>query len=152
MTLTFEQTLAIPLRFFARPALAYFLQRALDSRYETIEPLFENVVGRPALERIDRGPLAEEAGDDDERRIGSALAGQLQRGKAVEGRQKIVREDDVERTLIERGGERLSRFDGDDVDGQACMGEHGAGELDVGAIVFEKQDLELRDCGVAHGC
>src|SRR3954447_5834977 len=132
MALPFEQTLAIALRFFARPALAYFLQRALDSRYETIEPLFENVVGRTALERIDRALLAEEAGDDDERRVGSALAGQLQRGKAVEGRQKIVREDDVEGCLLECGGERFSRFDGDDIDRQAPMREHGAGGLGRG--------------------
>src|SRR5437763_11082498 len=89
MAFTFEQTLAIALRFFARPALAYFLQRAFDSRHEAIEALLENVVGRAALECVDRALLAEEAGDDDERRVGGALAGQLQRWRVACCRKRI---------------------------------------------------------------
>ena len=57
---------------------------------------FEDIVGGAHLHRLDRDLLIHGPGKKDKRQIGPEFPGDFQRREAVERRQGIVGEDDVE--------------------------------------------------------
>ncbi len=114
-------------------------QGLLDRRPQAGQPVLEQVVVGALPHGRDRDVFAHRAGDEDERQVESALAHEPQRFQAVEARQGVVREDDVERR-VQAVPELLLGFD-------ALADRLVAGEaqfthqqFDVVGLVFQKQD------------
>ena len=68
-------------------------QRALHRAHDPREAILHHVVRRADLERVDRQLLAQRAGNEDERHLGTLFQRDVQGRDAVEGRQGKVGED-----------------------------------------------------------
>src|SRR6202023_2062194 len=62
------------------------------------------------FDRLDRHFFAEHAGNEDERQIGAGIERKLQCGKAVEGRELVIREDQVNSSVLKTGDELGARL------------------------------------------
>src|SRR5690606_15258107 len=65
-------------------ALACFEQRTIYDGRQALQPIFQDVIGRAALERFDRAFFAERARYEDERHARARLLRNLERGEPVE--------------------------------------------------------------------
>ena len=64
--------------------------------------MLENIIGGPVLERLDSRILTDGPRDEQERNLGPFLAGQCQRRAAVKTGHRVIREDDVNVSLLQR--------------------------------------------------
>src|SRR5690606_25319395 len=90
----------------ARARFAGAARCATNRRGEAREAALDHVVGRPAAQRLDRGFLADRAGNEDERGIGGVLAQDVERPMAAETGQGDVGKHDVGRERLQHGAER----------------------------------------------
>src|SRR5262249_41245491 len=123
-------------------ALVRLAQRAAHRADDARQALFQHVVGGADLHRLDRHLLAELSRHEDERQLGALLDGELQRRQAVEGRQRKVGQDEVERIALERREELLARLHSRDIAVDAARLEHALDELGVLRVVLEVQDAQ----------
>ena len=134
--LAFAQRL---LGLLALGAVLRFTQCAAYRAHDPREALFQHVVRGSELEGLDRQLLAEHSGNEDERHIRRSLRCDLQRRHAVEGRERIVREDQVQTASLERRDEVLAGLHARNVAGDPAYLEHVANELGVPGVVLEVQ-------------
>jgi hypothetical protein len=126
-------------------------QRALHGGHEPLGIGLQYVVGRAALQGLDRALLADRAGEKDEGNVGRHLAGDGERGHAVELRQAEIRQDDVREHRGERGAHLPlvhHTLMGADVAG---LLETPDGELGVGLGILDEQHAQFARCrGSGH--
>ncbi len=79
----------------ARPPFPRLRDRPPDHRPEARQVGFQHIVGGAASQRLNSGFLADGTGHEDERGVGSALTGKLQRAHPTETGQREIRHDDV---------------------------------------------------------
>jgi hypothetical protein len=91
-------------------ALAGLAQSALHRRQQPLQAPLEHVVGRAALEGLDRQLFPQVARDEDKGQLRAQLARQVQSRHAVEAGQRIVGQDQVEAALTQRGDEVVARL------------------------------------------
>jgi hypothetical protein len=89
----------------ARLPLRDFAQRAPQHRCEPGQARLAHVVGRTALEQLHRVVLADHAGHEDERGLGSEAVAVLQQVRAREAGELVVGEHHVPATGRQRGHE-----------------------------------------------
>ena len=104
----------------------------------------DHIIGRPGLEGFDRHFLAESARHEDEGQIGAGLECELQRGDAVERRKAVIREDQVEPTILQSAYELGAGLHANDVAKDAVRLENILSKLRVGGAVLEQQDMQRR--------
>ena len=95
------------LRFhrFARLAQAHFFECAVDRHRQARQAVLDHVVGRTALQHVDRVVFADDARDEDEREVRVLPAHQVERLAARIARQLVVGEDHVVAVAVKRGHE-----------------------------------------------
>src|SRR6185437_16107510 len=101
--------------------------------------IFQYVIGRALLERLDGGFLSNRARDENERRGRTLLLRQLQREQAVEARQREVRNDQIGPEALQSEDERLLGLDALDQRFDASPDQMVHGELRVELGVFHKK-------------
>src|SRR6185369_1426062 len=89
------------LRFLALGSFANLSQSTPDGRQKPGEAVLEDVVGGAALHGVNGNLFPHGPGDEDERQVGEALPDHGQRCHAVESRQGIVSQDQVNPSRIE---------------------------------------------------
>src|ERR1700737_5130672 len=123
-------------------SLTGFAQRALHQGPQPRQPRLQNVVGRPDFERFDRYFFAERAGNKDERQIGAFTLRKLQCGKTVERRKLVIRENQVDSTVLESGQELGAGLDaGCFADEMICFKE-SLNKRRVSGVTLELADLQ----------
>src|SRR5690606_33825700 len=110
--LLFERSFSLS----ALTPLARLGQRAIDHCRQSLQAIFEHVVGRAALQRLDRALFAERARDEQERRVGTALERDPERLQPVESGERIVSENQM-RLARERASEIALRHGEPPLDG-----------------------------------
>ena len=123
-------------------AFGSFPARAPHGLGQPGNPVLEHVIGRALFQTIDRQLLAERTRQEDERRLRAHAPRDRLRGEAVEGRQRVIRENDVECVAEQRRLECLARIDAADLALQPVRHERRFRELSIPWIVLEVQDLE----------
>ncbi len=126
----------------AFPVLAGLGDGAAYGRGEAGEGALQDEVGGPVAERLDRGLLAERAGDEDEGDPGAELAFDRQRGVAVDAGEVEVGEDEIRRGGREGAPIGLGLVDMFDVRIEPVGGEHGADEFEGAEVVLEVDDAQ----------
>src|SRR5690606_12579821 len=108
---------------------------------QPLQPVFEDVVGRAALERFDGALLAERARHEDERYAWAQLLCDSQCCQTVESREGVVGEHEVDVSVGERV--TISPFSADvpPVDLESVLLQLELDELGVARIVLEQDDL-----------
>src|SRR5262249_15307560 len=88
--------------------------------------------------------LAEAAGDEDERQIGARARCELQRGKSVERRKLVVRENKVDLGCFQRGDELGTRLDAPCCKDESVRFKEPLNQIGITGIVLQQQQLERR--------
>ncbi len=86
-------------------------QRALDGRHQAREVLLQHIVDRAGAQCLDRALLADGARQEQERHVGGPLAGDAQRGHAVELRQREIGEHQLGPELVQLADQRRLGLD-----------------------------------------
>ena len=104
------------------------------------QALLQDIVRRALLDGLNRHFFAEDRGDENEGHVGTCVPGQIHRGDAVERRERVVGQNEVEAALPQRGQKVLSVIHVDRLELEPVLGEHLLDQLSVGLAVFEMQD------------
>jgi hypothetical protein len=120
------------------------LERAPDDEREAREVVLGDVVGRAELEHLDRGLLADGAGDGDDRGAGAGGEQLAQRRPTVPSRQRVVEEGDVPLVYVEGRGELVLARDTRRLD--AVPGTREAELLELGVLlaVVDAEEAQRR--------
>jgi hypothetical protein len=108
--------------------------------------MFEHVIGRASAHRLNRRFLAHRAGYEDEGRLGSALARELQRTVAGEFRHAEIGNDDVWREFRERAAILGLGFHAQPFARKAVRAELVDNELGVELAVLDDEDADFCVC------
>ena len=122
--------------------LRAFAQSTPHDGRQPLQALLQHVIGRAALEHLDRVLFAEQPRHEDERRIGRALDRDRQRFDAGEGRHDEVGEDHVERLgfqLRHEFGFVVDNLRIDRIVGAFKLGER---QLRIERVVFDKKQVQ----------
>ena len=120
-------------------AVGGFAQLALNRGPEPPQVLLEHVVVCTGAHRVDRGVLADGAGDDDERNVFGLLAEQAQRLGGAEALHRVIAEDDVEGARGERVEEVGAGFDGPGFGLEAMPAQLTSNQLHVVGGVLDEE-------------
>ena len=128
------------------PALRLrLLERAPHRGGEPFEPLFQQVVGRAPVQALHGLLLVQRAGNHDHRHCGLLLPRPHERRPAVEPRQVVVAQDQIERDAAgQRGLELFARVRPLHVDDQPVGLELVADQLRVARAVLQVQNADGR--------
>ena len=86
-------------------SLLRFAQCPPYRRHDSPRSPFQEIIGRPDLERLGRHLFARRSRDEYEGHLWTFFLGDLQGREAVEGGTRVLGEDDVEAALLEKGDE-----------------------------------------------
>src|ERR1041384_3665583 len=131
----------LALRAFAFGAFLGFAQGSMHGGNQSLEPIFDDVVGRAILERLNRHLLAHCAGDEDEGDIRRFLAGNGQGRQTVERRQRVVREDQIRRMFRQLANEVGSPLYASGHEAQAAFAQRQFVQLGIRVVVLQHQDV-----------
>jgi hypothetical protein len=96
----------LPFRVLARAALVHLAQRAPEHRRQPRQARLADVVGGAVLQQFHRVVLADDAGDEHERRRGRHAVAVREQVRAGEARELVVGEDHVPAGAAQRVEER----------------------------------------------
>ena len=126
------------------------VDRAPDRLAEAGETILEQIVGGAALEHVDRGLLADAAGDDDERQIGIPLrsnssargalnAGMLKSARITSGAEPSARRNDASSSTRSQVGSKPAFFSSCTISSASAL------------RVLDQQDSQRLCGGISHG-
>src|ERR1700722_17188177 len=142
-----EIHLAAPKRLFgvlAVGALLGFAQRALHGGHEPRQPRLHDVIRGPDFDRLDRHFFAKRAGNEDEGQIGAGGERERQRGKAVEGRKLVIRENEVDSVVPQTGDELVARLNAGHFTDEMMRFEELLNELRVVDVILQQKNPQRR--------
>src|ERR1700730_6986675 len=134
-------------RLLGLPAFAAFsgfAQRAPHGGHETRQSRLHDIVCGADFDRLDGHFVAERAGNEDERQIGAGIERKLQCGKAVEGRELVIREDQVNSSVLKTGDELGARLNAGYFKDEMIGFKELLNELRVTGVILQQQNPERR--------
>jgi len=96
------------------------------------------------FDRLDRHFFAEHAGNEDERQIGAGIERKLQCGKAVEGRELVIRENEVDSGVLKTGDELGARLNAGYFADEIIGFKELLNELRVTGVILQQQNPKRR--------
>ena len=123
---------------------------AFDRRRQAREVRLHHVVVGACPHRLDRGLLADLAGDDDEREVELPLLDRLQRAEAAVAGKHVVGEDDVPDAQVEGALERVACLHPFVVELVPAELQVPLEETCVVLVVLEKERAKRRESGRGH--
>src|SRR6266478_6187172 len=112
----------------------------MDSRRQRAQAMFENKIGRAALESLNRHFLAQRACDEDEGHVRRLFLSQRQSREAVESRKTVVGENDRRVKTIEFVAELIFGIDSLESKIEAPVFEHMFDEDSVMHDILDHQN------------
>src|ERR1700730_3867631 len=125
-------------------AFSGFAQRALHGGHEPRQSRLHNIIRGPDFDRLDRHFFAERPGNEDEGQIGAGIERKLQCGKAVEGRELVIRENEVDSVVLETGDELVACLNADYFTDEMIGLKELLNELRVMAVILQQQNPKRR--------
>jgi hypothetical protein len=128
-------------------AQSFFAHRAIQGNWQPLQAVFQDVVVDALLDAIDRGFFAERARDEQKRNV---APGRTQVREGVEtgsARQAIVGEHHIERLILERAVEIITRFHQGRLDAIARIAQLEQDQFDIVGRMFDEEHAQRRGRG-----
>ncbi len=128
----------------APPALGHFAQRATNRRREPRRVGFEHVIDGTAAQRLDGALFADGPGQKDERHVRRGLERDVERGQAVERRDREIRQNQVRTEIRQRLAECRLRIDSMVDTSNAAAFELSDRKLGIRRYVLDNQHSQVQ--------
>ena len=132
----------LPLQPFVFGARFDFLHGAAHRRSEPGEAFLQDIIRRPALERINGPFLAQRPGHHDDRQVRPPGARDFQRGQPVKRGEREIRKDQVHAAAFERRHKTIAALHAGGRASDAIGFQGGLNERGIVGIVLQVQDVE----------
>jgi hypothetical protein len=124
----------------SRRSLVGFDQSSRNSRRESVQAVFQNIVGSAASQELDRPLFAHRPRDQDERSLGVLPLKDRKCTAAIEPRKRVVRQDELGLELLELTNVVLQRFDTLELEAEPRGSQLADDQRAVGIAVLEMQN------------
>jgi hypothetical protein len=122
-------------------SLLSFAQRTKHRRDQPRQPGLENIISSAHFKRFDGNFFAQGSGYKNEWHLRAKIHGELQCGKTIEGRKGVVRQNEIDSALLQRGQEGSLSIDSRQFAGDAFGFEQSLDKLRVMRIVFQRKNV-----------
>src|SRR5215471_15707586 len=129
---------------FAGSPIACLAQCALYGGHEPRQPGLQNIIGGPDLEGFDRCFFAKGARNKDKRSFRAGTPCKVQRGKAVERRKLVIREDQVKFAILKSRQKPVAILDAAYATDELIGPEEFLYEFRIMGVILQQQNPDGR--------